>query len=55
MGNTPKEAFFVKCDATTTTQADQNNGIANIVIGFAPIRPSEFVIVKVTQFTSQTA
>lgn len=48
-GTSPNKAFFVKCDAETTTQADRNMGIVNIVVGFAPLKPAEFVIVKIQQ------
>ena len=48
-GSTPRDAYFVKCDATTTTQDDINNGIVNIVIGFAPLKPAEFVIISIRQ------
>ncbi|MCP4117233.1 MAG: phage tail sheath family protein [Desulfobacteraceae bacterium] len=48
-GTTPDKAFFVKCDAETTTQADRNLGIVNIVVGFAPLKPAEFVIIKIQQ------
>jgi hypothetical protein len=48
VGNTPSQAWFVKCDATTTTLADIDNGVVNIVIGFAPIKPAEFVIITIT-------
>jgi phage tail sheath protein FI len=44
-----QEAFFVKCDSTTTTAADMANGIVNLVIGFAPIRPGEFVMLTIQQ------
>ena len=40
------EAYFVKCDGETTTQNDINLGIVNIVVGFAPLKPAEFVIIK---------
>ena len=46
-GSTPREAFFVKCDRETTTAADIGNGIVNIVVGFAPLRPAEFVVIKI--------
>lgn len=42
------DACFVKCDATTMTQADIDGGVLNVVIGFAPVRPAEFVIIKIT-------
>lgn len=53
-GRTPREAYFVKCDRDTTTQADINLGIVNIVVGFAPLKPAEFVIVKLQQLAGQT-
>jgi phage tail sheath protein FI len=48
-GSTPKDAYYVKCDAETTTQADRNLGIVNIEVGFAPLKPAEFVILKIQQ------
>jgi phage tail sheath protein FI len=48
-GTTPSEAFFVKCDSETTTQADRNLGIVNIIVGFAPLKPAEFVILTIQQ------
>lgn len=48
-GASPKEAYLVKCDAETTTQNDIDRGIVNIVVGFAPLKPAEFVILKITQ------
>ncbi|HYD82085.1 MAG TPA: phage tail sheath C-terminal domain-containing protein [Paucimonas sp.] len=52
-GKTPQEAYFVKCDKETTTQNDINLGIVNIVVGFAPLKPAEFVIIKVQQIAGQ--
>jgi phage tail sheath protein FI len=52
-GQTPKDAYFVKCDKETTTQNDINLGIVNIVVGFAPLKPAEFVIIKIQQITGQ--
>lgn len=52
-GKTPKEAYFVKCDSETTTQNDINLGIVNVVIGFAPLKPAEFVILKFQQMAGQ--
>jgi phage tail sheath protein FI len=52
-GRTPKEAYFVKCDAETTTQADINLGIVNVVVGFAPLKPAEFVIIRIQQMAGQ--
>jgi phage tail sheath protein FI len=54
-GSTPSEAFQVKCDATTTSATDQMNGIVNIVVAFAPLKPAEFVIVQIAQLAGQTA
>ena len=45
-----RHAWFVRCDATTTTQADIDRGVVNIMIGFAPLKPAEFVIITITQF-----
>jgi uncharacterized protein len=53
-GTTPREAFFVKCDAETTTQDDVNLGIVNIVVGFAPLKPAEFVVIRLQQLAGQT-
>lgn len=52
-GSTPRAAYFVKCDKETTTQNDINLGIVNIVVGFAPLKPAEFVIIKVQQIAGQ--
>ncbi|MBZ5510989.1 MAG: phage tail sheath subtilisin-like domain-containing protein [Acidobacteriia bacterium] len=53
-GVTPSQAFQVKCDSSTTTQQDIDNGIVNIVVGFAPLKPAEFVIIKIAQLAGQT-
>ena len=45
-GKTPQEAYLVRCDSTTTTQADIDLGIVNIIVGFAPLKPAEFVIIQ---------
>jgi hypothetical protein len=52
-GSTPKEAYFVKCDKETTTQSDINLGIVNIIVGFAPLKPAEFVVIKLQQMAGQ--
>ena len=46
-GTTPRQAFFVKCDKETMTRTDINNGVVNIVPGFAPARPAEFITLSV--------
>jgi phage tail sheath protein FI len=48
-GQTPRQAYFVKCDGETTTQADIDLGIVNILVGFAPLKPAEFVVLKLQQ------
>lgn len=50
-GTTSRDAYFVKCDRETMTQNDIDDGIVNVVVGFAPLKPAEFVIVQVRQTT----
>lgn len=52
-GRTPREAYLVKCDAETTTQADIDLGIVNILVGFAPLKPAEFVVITFQQKAGQ--
>ena len=52
-GKTPREAYEVKCDAETTTQDDINRGVVNIVVRFAPLKPAEFVVIKIQQLAGQ--
>ncbi len=52
-GTTPRDAYFVKCDKETTTQNDIDLGIVNIVVGFAPLKPAEFVVIKIQQIAGQ--
>jgi phage tail sheath protein FI len=52
-GQKASDAYFVVCDDTTTTQADRNLGIVNIIVGFAPLKPAEFVVLTVTQMAGQ--
>lgn len=52
-GQTPRDAYFVKCDKDTTTQSDINLGIVNIHVGFAPLKPAEFVFIKLQQMAGQ--
>jgi phage tail sheath protein FI len=51
MGIKAEEAFFVRCDHTTMTQDDIDNGRLICIIGIAPVKPAEFVIFRITQFT----
>lgn len=48
-GSTPDKAFYVRCDGQTTIQSDRDRGIVNIEVGFAPLKPAEFVIIKIQQ------
>lgn len=52
-GTSPREAYFVKCDKETTTQADVDRGVVNILVGFAPLKPAEFVIIQIQQIAGQ--
>lgn len=52
-GQTAREAYLVKCDGETTTQNDINLGIVNVVVGFAPLKPAEFVVIKIQQLAGQ--
>jgi hypothetical protein len=52
-GGSPRDAYFVMCDKTTTTQQDINSGIVNVVVGFAPLKPAEFVVLKIQQMAGQ--
>jgi len=52
-GSSPREAYFVKCDRETTTQSDINRGVVNILVGFAPLKPAEFVVIKLQQMAGQ--
>jgi phage tail sheath protein FI len=52
-GPTPREAYFVKCDKDTTTQGDVDRGIVNILVGFKPLKPAEFVVLRIQQMAGQ--
>ena len=54
-GASPRDAYLVKCDSETTTQDDINLGIVNIVVGFAPLKPAEFVVIQIQQLAGQIA
>ena len=54
-GQIPRDAYFVKCDRETTTQNDISLGVVNIVVGFAPLKPAEFVIIKISQIAGRSA
>jgi phage tail sheath protein FI len=52
-GRSPREAYLVKVDRETTTQNDINRGIVNILVGFAPLKPAEFVVIRIQQLAGQ--
>lgn len=52
-GRSPRDAYLVKCDAETTQQADINLGTVNVVVGFAPLKPAEFVFITLQQLAGQ--
>jgi len=54
-GDTAREAFFVKCDADTTTADDVAQGVVNVQVGFAPLAPAEFVVVTISQLAGQAS
>jgi phage tail sheath protein FI len=54
-GASPREAYFVKCDSETTTQNDVNLGVVNVLVGFAPLKPAEFVVISIQQIAGQIA
>ena len=54
-GQTPATAYFVKCDSSTTTQSDINQGVVNVLVGFAPVKPAEFVVIQFQQMAGQSA
>jgi phage tail sheath protein FI len=53
-GSSPREAYFVKCDNETTTQVDIDLGIVNVLVGFAPLKPTEFVVIQLQQIAGQS-
>jgi uncharacterized protein len=52
-GTAARDAYFVKCDKDTTTQADRDLGVVNIDVGFAPLKPAEFVVLRLQQMAGQ--
>ncbi|GHH78872.1 hypothetical protein GCM10018793_30460 [Streptomyces sulfonofaciens] len=54
-GTTPREAYFVQCDGDTTTDEDIANGVVNVLVGIAPVKPAEFVVVKIQQLAGRFA
>jgi uncharacterized protein len=54
-GTTPQQAYFVQCDDKTNPQASINLGIVNVVVGFAPLKPAEFVVIQIQQIAGTIA
>jgi phage tail sheath protein FI len=52
-GTKPGDAFFIRCDETTTTQDDIDSGVLNIIVGFAPLKPAEFVLIRIQQLAGR--
>jgi phage tail sheath protein FI len=52
-GTTPRQAYFVKCDAENNPQSSIDLGIVNILVGFAPLYPAEFVVIQIQQMAGQ--
>jgi phage tail sheath protein FI len=52
-GESPSEAYLVKCDAETTMQEDLSRGIVNIIVGFAPLKPAEFIFINIQHEAGQ--
>lgn len=50
-GTTPAQAYLVKCDSDTTTADDVSVGVVNVLVGFQPLLPCEFVVIKIQQLT----
>jgi phage tail sheath protein FI len=54
-GSTPQQAYFVRCDSSTNPQSSIDLGIVNIMVGFAPLKPAEFVVITIQQIAGQLA
>jgi hypothetical protein len=54
-GPSPDQAFFVRCDDSTTSSSDIDRGVVNIVVGVAPVKPAEFVVLQIQQIAAQAA
>jgi phage tail sheath protein FI len=52
-GATARDAYFVKADGETTTATDQNLGVVNVLVGFAPLKPAEFIVISLQQKAGQ--
>jgi hypothetical protein len=54
-GTTPRQAYFVKCDAENNPDSSVALGVVNILVGFAPLFPAEFVVIQIEQIAGQTS
>ena len=52
-GQSPRDAYLVKCDHETNPQSEVDKGIVNILVGFAPLKPAEFVVIKIQQLSGK--
>ena len=52
-GSSPSDAFYLKVDSTTTTQSDIDEGVVNIILGIAPVKPAEFIVITIQQIADQ--
>ena len=52
-GTTPQQAYFVKCDSENNPQSSIDLGIVNVLVGFAPLYPAEFVVIQIQQMAGQ--
>jgi hypothetical protein len=52
-GTTPQQAYFVKCDSENNPQSSIDQGVVNILVGFAPLYPAEFVVIQIQQMAGQ--
>jgi phage tail sheath protein FI len=52
-GTKPEDAWFVKCDRETMTQKEIDLGIVNILVGFAPLKPRDFVVIRIQQVAAR--
>jgi len=53
-GTTPAQAYFVKCDASNNPPSSIDQGVVNILVGFAPVNPAEFILIQIQQIAGQT-
>ena len=53
-GNTPAQAYFVKCDASNNPPSSIDQGVVNVLVGFAPVNPAEFILIQIQQMAGQS-